>query len=163
MFTRRANFIVAIALVLTFAGLFWAYFRYHAHQSVRIVFLGYTNNTTALLGTSDKVLAVFSVTNLSDSPVMDSGFYYIEMAGLVQTYSPLGSSGAIPSHGSGTILTRISTNGIRWRVLVPYRGRTLSSEILEGATDKIDRLRGRPNFDFRRYGLNAPASDWVKP
>ena len=147
----------------------WVRAQTHSGFQIGIKFIGMTNNAAGLLGTSDRVLAVFSVTNRAGSPIEDAGFYYIEMSGEAWTYSPLGagspmgSGGRIPRHGCGTILTRIPTNGIPWRVIVPYTRTTLSSQIAGGVRDALDSALKRPSFDFNRYDKGAPRSDWVKP
>ena len=160
---------LAIAICLLVAGLMWVRAQTHSGFQIGIKFIGMTNNAAGLLGTSDRVLAVFSVTNRAGSPIEDAGFYYIEMSGEAWTYSPLGagspmgSGGRIPRHGCGTILTRIPTNGIPWRVIVPYTRTTLSSQIAGGVRDALDSALKRPSFDFNRYDKGAPRSDWVKP
>ena len=160
---------LAIATCWLLVRLMWLRAQMHSSSQIGIAFVGVTNNAAGLLGTSDRVLAVFSVSNGAGSPIEDAGFYYIEMSGNWWTYSPLGSGspmgsgGRIAPHGCGTILTRIPTNGVPWRVIVPYSRTTRLSQIVEGVRDALDRAVKRPSFDFDRYGRGAPRSNWVKP
>lgn len=135
-------------------------------MEVDIQFLGLTNNSSALLGTSDKVLAIFSVTNRAAYPVKDFGFYYIatstNFVTEYRTYSPLGSAGTIAPHGSGTILTRVPTNSVPWRVVVPFLKGTMENTVLNEIYNARDRKSGRASFDFERFGRGAPVSDWVR-
>lgn len=141
----------------------WVRAQMRSGSQIGVTFIGVTNNLAGLLSTSDKALAVFSVTNGTPSPFVDRGFYYVETSASVLTYCPLGSTGTLPPHGCGTILTRIPTNAASWRVVVPYSRTTLPSQIMGGVRDALDRALKRPSFDFDRYGKGAPRSDWVKP
>jgi hypothetical protein len=129
---------------------------------ISVTFSGFTNNTASLLGTSDKVLAVFTVTNRGNSSFADSGFYYIETSGQRMTYAPLGSAGAITPHGCGMLITRVSTNGAPWRVIIPYTRSTGLIKVVDAIHDAADRKLGKPNYNFERFGEGAPTSDWVK-
>jgi len=131
-------------------------------SQIGVTFIGVTNNVVGLLSTSDKALAVFSVTNSTASPFVDRGFYYVETSASVLPYCPLGSAGTLPPHGCRIILTRIPTNAASWRVIVPYSQTTLPSQIVGGVRDALDHTLKRPSFDFDRYGKGAPRSDWVK-
>jgi hypothetical protein len=161
------------ALGLVLAGLVWLHAQPHLGSQVGIRFMGLTNNSAALLGVSDKVLAVFSVTNRTSSPIEPTSFYYIETAtvwrsagdwsGYWSSYAPLGSGGQIAPHCCGTILTRIPTNGVPWRAVVPYSRTTLPNEFGSAVRDALEDALKRPKYDFNRYGNGAPTSDWVKP
>lgn len=135
----------------------------HTSSPIGVKFIGFTNNAARLLSTSDKVLAVFSVTNSAGSSFVDRGFYYVEANRSMLTYCPLGSAGTLAPHGCGTILTRIPTNSAPWRVIVPYSRWTVINRTLNGIRDALDRKRNRSEFDFERFGRGAPTSDWVKP
>src|SRR5262245_60821165 len=83
------------------------------HSNIGITFIGLTNDAAGLLGNSNEVLAVFSVTNRAGSAIRDRGFYYIQMSGWASTYAPLGSGSPFGSgdqiapYGYAMILTRI--------------------------------------------------------
>ncbi len=164
---------IGTALCLLLAGFVWLHAKAHLGSQVGIKFIGLTNNSAALLGGSDKVLAVFSVTNRTGSPIEPASFYYIETAtvwksagdwsGYWSSYAPLGSGGQLAPHGFGTIFTRIPTNGVPGRVVVPYSRTTLPTEIVSAARDALEDALKRPKYDFNRYGKGAPTSDWVKP
>jgi hypothetical protein len=95
---------IATPICLLIVGLIWALVQARSATQIGIKFIGLTNNSAGLLGTSDKLLAAFSVTNGADSPIEDAGFYYIEMPGSWRTYSPLGSGGQIPPYGQGRLV-----------------------------------------------------------
>lgn len=154
-----AAFATAIGLLIVW--LMWVLPQPNLKTQIGINFIGVTNNSAGLLGTSDRLLAVFSVTNGANSSIADEGFYYIERPGSWLTYEPLGSGGQIPPHGCTTILTRIPTNGVLWRVVVPYSRTGLFNQILGRVRDTLDRALKLPLFDFDRYGNGAPRSNWV--
>jgi hypothetical protein len=153
----------AITLCLVLAGFMWMRSLTHLGSQVRIKFVALTNNSAGLLGGSDKILAVFSVTNGTSSPIEATSFYYIETSGYWSSYAPLGSAGPIAPHGYGTILTRIPTNSAPWRVIVPYFRSTLTTEISRTLGDGLETALKRPRYGFERYGKGAPTSDWIKP
>lgn len=144
------------------AGLMWLLGQMRSGSQIRITLVGLTNNSAGLLGTTDKTLAVFSVTNGSSASIQDHGFYYIEQSNTCWIYSPLGSGGRIPPHGSGTIFTRIPTNAFHWRVAVPYSSTGSITHFANNLQDTLDRALKRPDFEFERYRKNAPKSDWVE-
>jgi hypothetical protein len=154
---------LAIAISWLLVWLMWVRAQARSGSQIGVTFMGVTNNVAGLLSTSDKALAVFSVTNSTGSPFVDRGFYYVETSASMLTYCPLGSASTLPPHGCGTILTRIPTNAASWRVIVPYSRTTLSSQFVGRVRDLLDRALKRPGFDFDRYGNGAPRSDWVKP
>ena len=163
MLKRIIILAIGTALCLLLAGLVWLQAQTHLGSQVGIKFIGLTNNSAALIGGSDEVLAVFSVTNRTSSPIEPTSFYYILTPGYWSSYAPLGSAGPIAPHGCGTILTRIPTNGVPWRVTVPYSRATTPGEIAREAGDVLERALNRPIYGFDRYGKGAPTSDWVKP
>src|SRR2546425_9419609 len=105
MIKRIIILIIGTALCLLLAGFVWLHTQTHLGSQVGIKFMGLTNNSAGLLGGLDKVLAVFSVTNRTSSPIEATSFYYIETAGYWSSYAPLGSGGVIAPRSSGTILT----------------------------------------------------------
>jgi hypothetical protein len=163
MLQRIVILTIGTALFLLLAGRIWLQAQTHLGSQVGIKFIGLTNNSAGLLGSSDKVLAVFSVTNNVGSPIEAAFFYYIETSGYWSSYAPLGAGGQVAPRGCGTILTRIPTNGVPWRVIVPYSRATLPGQIAGGVFDAMESALKRPRFGFNRYGKGAPTSDWVKP
>jgi hypothetical protein len=160
---RRITIVVAVVASLLLGLVVCRQNLAHASSPIGVKFIGVTNNAAGLLSTSDKVLAVFSVTNSAGSSFVDRGFYYVESSRSILIYSPLGSTSTLAPHGCATILTRIPTNPAPWRVIVPYSRCTAINRTLNGIRDALDRKRNRSEFDFERFGTGAPTSDWVKP
>jgi hypothetical protein len=158
---RKTKITAVLLLCLSLGGVACYFVLRPSPPPIDIKFLYLTNNISTTSFGPDKNLAVFAVTNRADFPIQDAGFYYIESSGWASTYSPLSSAGTIPSHGSGTILTRIPTNQTPWRVIVPYTPDTKWNIVLETIRNTIDRKLNRASFDFDRYGRGATRSDWI--
>jgi hypothetical protein len=163
MLMRKSMIVIAIGLLLLVVGLAWTGIQAASRMKVAITFMGFTNNPAGLLSTSDKILAVFSVTNYLESPIEDVGVYYIEASRSVSTYGPVGSPGVIAPHGSRTIVTRVPTNTGPWRLIIPYSRATHTGRMLGLIPGWLDGILGRPRFGYDRYGNGAPRSDWVQP